>query len=426
MKVLVIGSGGREHALVWKLAQSPHIRKLYCAPGNPGSHRHAENVPIALEDVAGLRRFALEQGIDLTVVGPEISLSLGIADVFGNLRVFGPTLAAAKLETSKAFAKRFMWDLGIPTADAAIFDDFASAQDYVWDYVWVHDRPLVVKVDGLAAGKGVTVCQTRQEALDALRLAMVEKIFGDAGNCVLLEKFLQGEEVSFQVLVDGERALPLATSQDHKRIYDGDKGPNTGGMGAYSPAPVITAELHRRIMNEIILPTVGGMANCGTPYRGLLYAGLMIVDGDPYVIEFNARFGDPETQPLLVRLQNDLLPLLDGAAQGNLGDLRAEYRDDAAVCVVMAAPGYPGKPDLGKSIIGLEEVECMENTWVFHAGTDDIQGGRLVTSGGRVLGVTTRAASVALAIAQAYQAVGRIYWPGVQYRCDIGHRALSR
>ncbi len=423
MQVLVVGSGGREHALAWKLAQSPHIRKLYCAPGNAGSRQQAENVPIAVDDIAGLRCFALAQGIDLTVVGPELSLALGITDAFAecNLRVFGPTQAAAQLETSKAFAKRFMWEEGIPTAEAAIFDDMAAAQNYIrW-----HDAPLVVKADGLAAGKGVTVCQTREEALRAVQQAMQARVFGEAGTRVVLEEFLPGEEASFHVLVDGEHMLPLAAAQDHKRVYDGDGGPNTGGMGAYSPAPVITTTLHQRIMSEIIAPTVRGMAARGTPYRGVLYAGLMIVAERPYVIEFNARFGDPETQPLLVRLHNDLLPLLDGAARGHLGDLQAEYCADAAVCVVMAAAGYPESYAKGVPIVGVEESERLENTWVFHAGTD-VQAGRLVTSGGRVLGVTTRAASLASAVTHAYHAVEQIQWPGVHYRRDIGQRALQR
>jgi phosphoribosylamine--glycine ligase len=284
---------------------------------------------------------------------------------------------------------------------------------------------MVVKADGLAAGKGVTVCQTRQEALQAVQQAMQQKIFGEAGHRVVLEEFLDGEEASFHALVDGERVLPLAAAQDHKRVSDGDRGPNTGGMGAYSPAPVITTALHQRIMSEIIAPTVHGMAARGTPYRGVLYAGLMIVEGRPYVVEFNARFGDPETQPLLVRLHNDLLPLLDGVARGHLGDLQAEYRADASVCVVMTAAGYPGVYAKGVPIIGVEEVEHLDNTWVFHAGTD-VQAGRLVTSGGRVLGVTTRTASLASAITQAYDAVEHIQWPGLHYRRDIGYRALQR
>ena len=423
MKVLVVGNGGREHALVWKLAQSPHVTKLYCAPGNAGSRQQAENVPIAVDDIVGLQRFALEQHIDFTVVGPELPLALGITDAFAacNLPIFGPSQAAAQLETSKAFAKRFMWAEGIPTAEAAIFEDITAAQDYIrW-----HDGPLVVKADGLAAGKGVTVCQTRLEALQAVQQAMQQKIFGDAGCRVVLEQLLEGEEVSFQVLADGERVLPLAVAQDHKRVYDGDHGPNTGGMGAYSPAPIMTAELHRRVMSEIVEPTIGGMAARGMPYRGVLYVGLMIVEGRPYVIEFNARFGDPETQPLLVRLHNDVLPLLDGAARGHLDGLQAEYHADASVCVVLAAAGYPGVYTKGVPIVGVEAVERLDNTWVFHAGTD-VQAGHLVTSGGRVLGVTTRAASLASAITQAYHAVEHIQWPGVHYRRDIGYRALQR
>jgi len=423
VKVLVVGNGGREHALVWKLAQSPHITKLYCAPGNAGSRQQAENVPIAADNIVGLQRFALEQGIDLTVVGPELPLALGITDTFAacSLPVFGPTQAAAQLETSKAFAKRFMREEGIPTSEAAIFEDMTAAQDYIrW-----HDGPLVVKADGLASGKGVTVCQTPHEALQAVQQAMQQKIFGDAGRRVVLEEFLDGEEASFHVLVDGETVLPLATAQDHKRVYDGDRGPNTGGMGAYSPAPVITAALHQRIMSEIIGPTVRGMAARGMPYRGVLYAGLMIVEERPYVVEFNVRFGDPETQPLLVRLHNDLLPLLEGAARGHLGDLQADYRADASACVVMAAEGYPGAYAKGTPVVGVEDAERLENTWVFHAGTD-VQAGRLVTSGGRVLGVTTRAASLASAVTQAYHAVEHIQWPGIYYRRDIGYRALQR
>lgn len=423
MNVLVVGSGGREHALVWKLAQSPEVHTLYCAPGNAGSRQLAEHVPIAAEDVLALRDFAETQRIDLTVVGPEQPLALGIADVFAarGLRVFGPSQAAAQLETSKAFAKSFMLEAGIPTAEAMICDDLDTAQRYIRQ----HPHPLVVKADGLAAGKGVTVCQTREEALQAVSLAMRERIFGDAGQRVLLEEHLAGEEASFHVLVDGETILPLDTAQDHKRAYERDEGPNTGGMGAYSPAPVITEALHARILRDIIEPTVRGLAARGTPYRGVLYAGLMIVDERPYVIEFNARFGDPEAQALLVRLEGDLLPLLDGAARGSLQGLQAAYLPDAAVCVVMAAQGYPGAYAKGLPIGGLEAVTGLANTWVFHAGTD-VEAGRIVTSGGRVLGVTARADSVALAMTRAYQAAAHITWPGVHYRRDIGYRALQR
>lgn len=422
MRVLVVGSGGREHALTWKLAQSPHIKQLYCAPGNAGIGKVARLVPIAVDDIPGLQRFAFEQRIDLTVVGPELPLALGITDVFAasGLRVFGPSKAAAQLEASKAFAKAFMQAHGIPTAAAAIFEDAAAARDYI-----VHHRgPLVVKADGLAAGKGVTVCQTPAEALEAVHQAMVAGIFGESGKRVVLEELLRGEEASFHVLVDGENVLPFAPAQDHKRVYDNDQGPNTGGMGAYSPAPVVTPLVHQRIMTDIIMPTVQGMATRGTPYRGVLYAGLMIADEHPYVIEFNVRFGDPETQPLLVRLADDLLPLLDGVARGTLPDLPMTCIPQPAVCVVMASEGYPGAYPKGCPITGIDAAESLDNTWVFHAGTD-LQDGRVVTSGGRVLGVTARAPSITAAIAHVYRAVQYIQWPGAHYRRDIGWRAVQ-
>ena len=423
MKVLVVGSGGREHALVWKLAQSPQISALYCAPGNAGICQQAQSVPLAADDIRALRDFATAERIDLTVVGPELPLALGISDVFAErgLAVFGPSQAAAQLEASKAFAKSFMWEHGIPTAEAVICDDFATAEKYIRQ----RGGPLVVKADGLAAGKGVAVCHTRDEALYAVQQAMQERVFGDAGCRVLLEDYLVGEEASFHVLVDGEHVVSLTPAQDHKRIYDADQGPNTGGMGAYSPVPVVTDTVAERIMTEIIEPTVQGMAARGTPYRGVLYAGVMIVEERPYVVEFNARFGDPETQVLLVRLTDDLLPLLDGAARGQLHGLRADVVGDAAVCVVMAAEGYPGAYATGLPIAGLESVAESANTWVFHAGTA-VSDRRIVTSGGRVLGVTARAPAIALAVQQAYQTVAQIQWPGAHYRRDIGFRALQR
>ncbi len=423
MNVLVVGSGGREHALVWKLAQSPLIRTLYCAPGNAGCQDSAESVAIAETDIPALCRLARERHIDLTVVGPEMPLAMGITDAFAEhgLRVFGPSQAAAQLEASKTFAKTFMDEHGIPTAAAEIVDDMATAESYIRS----HHGPLVVKADGLAAGKGVTVCHTREEALEAVRLAMVERVFGEAGDRVLLEAFLPGEEASFHVLTDGERILPMPTSQDHKRAFDHDQGPNTGGMGAYSPAPVITDALQERILAEIVEPTIRGMAARGTPYRGVLYTGLMIVDGDPFVVEFNVRFGDPETQPLLVRLDEDLLPLLDGAAQGALADQPLSITSDAAVCVVMASGGYPGSYRKGLPVEGLEHAAAVENAWVFHAGTAR-QADQITTNGGRVLGVTARGASVATAIERAYHALSCIRWPDVQYRRDIGHRAMQR
>jgi phosphoribosylamine--glycine ligase len=423
MNVLVVGSGGREHALVWKLAQSPLLQNLYCAPGNAGCQQLAESVAIAETDLPALCRFARERHIDLTVVGPEIPLALGITDVFGEhgLRVFGPSQAAAQLESSKAFAKAFMQDHGIPTAAAVIAHDIVTAEAYIQQ----HEGPLVVKADGLAAGKGVTVCHTREEALEAVHLAMVQRVFGDAGDRVLLETFLPGEEASFHVLTDGERILPMPTSQDHKRAFDNDLGPNTGGMGAYSPAPVITDALQERILAEIVEPAIRGMAARGIPYRGVLYTGLMISDGDPFVVEFNVRFGDPETQPLLVRLDEDLLPLLNHAAQGTLEERPLSITPDAAVCVVMASSGYPGTYHKGVPVEGLEQAAAMEHTWVFHAGTAR-QADRITTNGGRVLGVTARGASVATAIERAYHTLSCISWPGVQYRRDIGHRAIHR
>ena len=423
MKVLVVGSGGREHALVWKLAQSPHISALYCAPGNAGMCQQAHAIPLAADDLVALGDFAAAESIDLTVIGPELPLALGIADVFAKrgLTVFGPSQAAAQLEASKAFAKSFMWEHGIPTAEAVICDDVATAERYIRR----REGPLVVKADGLAAGKGVIVCHTRDEALYAVRQVMQERVFGDAGRRVLLEDYLVGEEASFHVLVDGEHVVPLTPAQDHKRIYDADQGPNTGGMGAYSPAPVVTDTVSERIMTEIITPTVQGMAARGTPYRGVLYAGVMIVEERPYVVEFNARFGDPETQVLLVRLADDLLPLLDGAARGQLRGLRADVVPDAAVCVVMAAAGYPGAYTQGLPIAGLDSVAESADTWVFHAGTV-VSDRRLVTSGGRVLGVTARAPAIALAVQRAYRAVAQIQWPGAHYRRDIGFRALQR
>jgi phosphoribosylamine--glycine ligase len=423
MKVLVVGSGGREHALVWKLAQSPHLEALYCAPGNAGSHRLAEAVPIAEDDISGLYRFAREQHIDLTVVGPEIPLALGISDTFAEhgLHVFGPSRAAAQLEASKSFAKTFMLEHGIPTAAAEICETIDTAQAYIRG----HDGPLVVKADGLAAGKGVTVCHTQDEALHAVHQAMTERLFGDAGDRVLLEDFLCGEEASFHVLVDGERMVPLPSSQDHKRAFDNDTGPNTGGMGAYSPAPVITEALQTRILSDIIEPVVRGMAARGTPYRGVLYTGLMIVEGNPYVVEFNVRFGDPETQPLMVRLADDLLPWLHGAARGCLQPGPIAVTPEAAICVAMVSEGYPGSYAKGLPISGLKEVAQLHNTWVFHAGTS-LQNNRISTNGGRVLGVTARGESIAAAIEQAYQAVGCIHWPGVYYRRDIGYRAMQR
>jgi phosphoribosylamine--glycine ligase len=422
MKVLVIGSGGREHALVWKLAQSPLLSRLYCAPGNAGTAEQAENVPINADDLAALLTFAGEYGIDLTVVGPELPLALGIVDRFRQrgLAIFGPTQQAATLESSKAFAKALMAKYGIPTAPFCTFFDPQQAETYIDQ----HAMPLVVKADGLAAGKGAIVCKTRQSAHDAIDQIMRAKVFGDAGAQVVIEAFLQGEEVSFFALTDGTSLMPLPACQDHKAIYDGDEGPNTGGMGAYSPVPGVDGVLSAHIMEEVMYPVVRAMAAEGRLYQGVLYAGLMLVDRQPYVIEFNARFGDPEAQVLMTRLDTDLLPLLLATTDGTLARQACRWVDDAAVCVVMASHGYPEAYEHGKAITGVEHAAQVPGVTVFHAGTAD-RDGHLVTCGGRVLGVTARAADLRRAIDQAYHTVQRISWDGVHYRTDIGRKALQ-
>lgn len=418
MKVLVVGNDARGDALAWKIRQSPLVapKGLYCAPGNAGTRRWAQNVPIAVDDIAGLRDFALKRNIGLTVVSPELPLSLGITDVFNAcnppLPIFGPTQAAAQLETSKIFAKEFMWAEGIPTAPAHICNNFSQAEHFITRY-W-NDRQCVVKADGLAAGKGVTVCRDTPSALAATHACMVEKKFGVAGERVVLEQRLDGEEVSFHCLVDGERVVPLATAQDYKRLWCSAYAPMTGGMGAHSPAPVITPELHARIMDEIICPTVRGMAARGIPYRGVLYVGLMIVDGKPYVLEFNARFGDPEVQVLLVRMRNDIVPLLQGSATGNLGGLTAEYDDDTAVCVVMVTKGYPGTlEETGLRIVGLPRAQRYKNAHIFHGSTELDALGRVVTGkSGRVLSVVFRHSGPKFgpALGGLSRAANRINW----------------
>jgi phosphoribosylamine---glycine ligase len=421
MKVLVIGSGGREHALVWKLAQSPLLSRLYCAPGNAGTAELAENVPIRADDIVSLLAFARDSAIDFTVVGPEFPLALGIVDWFrqDGLAIFGPTQQATCLESSKAFAKAMMAKYGIPTAPFHVFSDPQQAERYIDQ----HPAPLVVKADGLAAGKGAIVCKTRDSAHHAIAQIMREKVFGEAGAQVVIEEFLQGEEVSFFALTDGTSLVPLPTCQDHKAIGDGDEGPNTGGMGAYSPVPSVDNPLAARIMEEIMYPTVRAMAAEGRLYQGVLYAGLMVVAGRPYVIEFNARFGDPEAQVLMMRLDTDLLPLLLATTMGTLAQQACRWLDDAAVCVVMAARGYPEAYERGKPIAGVEQAVQVPGVAVFHAGTAR-RDGRLVTGGGRVLGVTARAQDLQQARDRVYQTVQRISWDGVHYRTDIGRRAL--
>ena len=423
MKILVIGGGGREHALVWKIAQSDAGRKIFCAPGNAGIAQLAECVPIGAEDLSSLLAFAEKERIDLTVVGPEAPLTLGIVDLFGarGLRIFGPSRKAAEIEGSKTLSKQIMKKYGIPSADFQVFEDYQEAVRYVRE----QNTPLVVKADGLAAGKGVMICSNAQEALKALDRIMVQKEFGAAGQRVVVEEFLRGEEASFLVFTDGESILPLPTSQDHKAIFDGDQGPNTGGMGAYSPAPVVTEEVHRKVMETILLPTIRALAAEGRKYRGVLYAGLMIQDGKPKVLEYNARFGDPETQPLLMRMKSDLLPVLEATIDGTLGRQKVDWDTRATVCVVMASGGYPGFYAKGKVISGLEEAAQVPDAFVFHAGTA-MREGKIVTNGGRVLGVTAAGRGIQEAITAVYQAVGKISWEGMQYRRDIGRKALNR
>lgn len=423
MKVLVIGAGGREHSLVWKIRQSPRVDELYCAPGNAGIAEIARCVPIASEDIDALLAFAKEEGIGLTVVGPEQPLIAGIVDAFQEhgLRIFGPTSQAAVIEGSKAFAKELMKQHGIPTAFFSTFTDPEEAKRYITEV----GAPIVVKADGLCAGKGVIVCQTLEEALDAVDLIMVNESFGDAGAQIVVEEYLQGEEASFIAFTDGTNVVPLASSQDHKPVFDGDKGPNTGGMGAYSPAPVVTEAVCREVMEEVMKPAVAAMAEAGRPYRGALYAGLMIDEaGKVKVLEFNARLGDPEAQPLMIRLKSDIVPVLEAVVDGDISGVSLEWDPRPAVCVVMASKGYPRSYRSGMEIHGLELARAMPDTVVFHAGTK-MEDGRLVTVGGRVLGVTCLGETIRDAIDKAYRAVESIAWEGVHYRKDIGRRALD-
>jgi phosphoribosylamine--glycine ligase len=423
MKVLVIGSGGREHALVWKISQSPAVKKIYCAPGNAGIARQAECLPLSAEDGPAILSWAEKEKIDLTVVGPEAPLMTGMVDAFQErgLRIFGASRRAAEIEGSKAFAKYVMKKYGVPSGDSRVFDDYGSAVKYAKE----SGAPIVVKADGLAAGKGVILCPTVEEAIAALDLIMVQKAFGAAGRQVVVEEFLRGEEASFLAFTDGETVLPLPTSQDHKPIFDHDRGPNTGGMGAYSPAPVVSEKVHRQVMEQIMLPTVRGMAAEGRKYRGVLYAGLMIQDEKAKVLEFNARFGDPETQPLLLRMKSDFVSVLVATMEGNLSTLKMDWDERPTVCVVLATQGYPGPYEKGKVISGLEEAEKISGAFVFHAGTAWREG-KVVTHGGRVLGVTAIGNDIEDAIGLAYEAAAKISWEGVYYRKDIGLKALER
>ena len=425
MKVLVIGNGGREHALAWKAAQSPLVEKIFVAPGNPGTAREAkvENIAISATDVPALVAFAQQEQIGLTIVGPEAPLVIGVVDAFraAGLTIFGPTQAAAQLEGSKAFTKDFLARQQIPTAEYQNFTEVEPALAYLRE----KGAPIVIKADGLAAGKGVIVAMTLQEAEDAVRDMLSGNAFGDAGSRVVIEEFLDGEEASFIVMVDGQNVLPMATSQDHKRVGDGDTGPNTGGMGAYSPAPVVTPEIHRRVMERIIMPTVQGMAAEGNVYTGFLYAGLMIDEqGNPKVIEFNCRFGDPETQPIMLRMQSDLVELCLAGCAGELDQKEAVYDSRAAVGVVLAAANYPGEPQKGDVITGLDHVGSP-SAKIFQAGTDE-KNGQVVTNGGRVLCATALGHTVLEAQQQAYELAKQVSWDGVFYRNDIGYRAIAR
>ena len=424
LTVLVVGGGGREHALAWKLAQSERVERVLVAPGNAGTAREprVENVAVGAEDIEGLLALAHERSVDLTVVGPEAPLVAGIADRFQaeGLRIFGPSAAAARVEGSKAFTKAFLATHGIPTARYAEFTDPAEATAYVRE----HGAPIVIKADGLAAGKGVVVAQSEAEALAAVDEMLSGRAFGDAGRRIVIEEFLVGEEASFICVVGGGEVVALASSQDHKAAGEGDTGPNTGGMGAYSPAPVVDDAVHARIMHEIIRPTVEGLATAGAPYTGFLYAGLMIDSGGvPRVIEFNCRLGDPETQPILLRLRSDLLDLIEAAVDGGLARVRPAWDERPALGVVMAAAGYPGSYDKGHPIAGLDAD--LPDTKIFHAGTA-IDGGRIVTSGGRVLCVCGLGEDVSEAQHRALERIGTIGWNGAWHRRDIGHRAVAR
>ncbi len=423
MKILVVGQGGREHTLVWKLAQSQLVKKIYCAPGNAGIAQIAESIPMP-DRLTDLADWAASENIALTVVGPEAPLAEGIVDVFTErgLKAFGPDKRAARLEASKDFAKRLMLKSGIPTAEHQTFTDAEAAMAYIED----RNAPVFVKANGLAAGKGVIPGRTFKEALQAVTTILVDRAFGDAGDSVVIEEELIGEEASFTVLTDGTHCLPFVSSQDHKMSHDGDTGKNTGGMGAYSPAPVITPELHNYVMKHVVYPTVNGMADIGSPFKGVLYVGLMITDTGPKVLEFNCRFGDPEAQVLLPRLKSDLVPLLMACIDGTLAQhTDVQWYAEAAACVVMASGGYPDPYETGEVITGLEDADTIKGVTVFHAGTKQ-DGANIITAGGRVLGVTAVAGGLHDAIQRAYQGVSAIHFDKAHARGDIGYRALEK
>ena len=421
MKILVIGSGGREHALVWKLSQSSRVKRLFCAPGNAGISQHATCVPIKADDLSGLQRFAEEERIDLTVVGPEAPLALGIADVFrrNKLKIFGPTKNAARIESSKAFAKNLMIRQNIPTAASRTFENAEVAIKYLES----QPTPIVVKADGLAQGKGVVVARTHEEAKEAVVNMLKRKVFGEAGNRVIIEECIQGEELTLMAFADGKTVMPMLAAQDHKRIGEGDTGPNTGGMGAYAPAPLATPALRYMIMREVLYPAIEGLSRVGSPFFGVIYAGVMVKDGVPYVLEFNARFGDPETQVVLPLLKTDLVDVLEAVVEHRLEQLDIEWSGDAAVCVVMSSRGYPGKYSTGLPINGLPNSAVSNLSPVFHAGTS-WKNDQIVTAGGRVLGVTALSSTLVQARSQAYKTVKAINFEGQYFREDIASFVL--
>lgn len=422
MKVLVIGSGGREHTLIWKINQSPKVSQIYCAPGNAGISRLAKCIDINADNIEELVDFAKKEKIDLTVVGPELPLSKGIVNEFNRwgLKIFGPSQEAAEIESSKVFSKYLMKKYNIPTANYEVFQNSEEALDYIKQQTF----PLVIKADGLAAGKGVFIVKNLDQAGDALDILMEEKKFGEAGRQIVVEEFLEGEEVSILAFCDGKAVVPMISSQDHKKIFDNDQGPNTGGMGAYSPVPFYTTEIKEKVCREILKPTVKGLRNEGKEYKGVLYAGLILTKEGPKVLEFNARFGDPETQVVLPGLKTDLLAILNAVIEGTLHEINIEWKNNSAVCVVVASGGYPGKYQKDKVISGLERLKKMEDVIAFHAGTK-FQDGKIVTSGGRILGITAWGDTISKAKGKAYEGVEKIYFEDMYYRKDIAAKAIK-
>jgi phosphoribosylamine--glycine ligase len=422
MKILIVGSGGREHSIAWKLSQSENVSEIICAPGNAGTDKIARNINIRPEDIKSILKFALEEKPDLVLIGPEIPLSLGLTDLLqsNNILVFGPNQKAAEIESSKAFSKKLMKDANVPTAEFEIFDNPQKAKDFVSN----KDKKWVVKASGLAAGKGVIISSEKISAIEAISQIMEKNTFGNAGNICVIEEFLEGQEASLLVFTDGENIFPLPPAQDHKQIFENDLGPNTGGMGAYSPAPILPINLQKKAIESIIKPIINNLSAQGRIYRGILYAGLMIKENELKVLEFNCRFGDPECQPIMMRIKGDLLPMLIDTAKGDISKSNLEYYDEPAVCVVMSAGGYPGSYETGKIIYGIDETNKMEDVMVFHAGTSINNDGKIVTSGGRVLGITSKGPTLSSAINSAYGAAETIKWKDCYYRKDIGSKAI--